>query len=119
MNATLKECPNHEGAFDCTPFCEICNGEQEIQDHHENATALIVELEENAPQDLGALVSYEYPGFWLITAQFDTYLLGDTNGYFSWHNEDGLVSGDNIPATATAEEIAKGFWAWYRKHGVL
>jgi hypothetical protein len=23
------ECPNHGGAFDCTPFCEICAGEQE------------------------------------------------------------------------------------------
>ena len=24
------ECPNHEGSFDCTPFCPICEGEQEI-----------------------------------------------------------------------------------------
>jgi len=24
------ECPNHEGAFDCTPFCRVCEGEQEI-----------------------------------------------------------------------------------------
>lgn len=23
------ECPNHEGAFDCTPFCVICEGNQE------------------------------------------------------------------------------------------
>jgi hypothetical protein len=23
------ECPNHEGAFDCTPFCGVCLGEQE------------------------------------------------------------------------------------------
>lgn len=23
-------CPMHEGEFDCTPFCEICAGEQEI-----------------------------------------------------------------------------------------
>jgi len=22
-------CPNHEGAYDCTPFCELCEGEQE------------------------------------------------------------------------------------------
>ena len=22
------QCPNHEGAFDCTPFCEVCEGEQ-------------------------------------------------------------------------------------------
>ena len=22
-------CPNHEGAYDCTPFCAICEGNQE------------------------------------------------------------------------------------------
>ena len=25
----IRECPNHEGNFDCTPFCRICEGEQE------------------------------------------------------------------------------------------
>jgi hypothetical protein len=25
------ECPNHEGSFDCTPFCNICAGEQEYE----------------------------------------------------------------------------------------
>lgn len=23
------ECPRHRGSFDCTPFCEVCEGEQE------------------------------------------------------------------------------------------
>lgn len=23
-------CPNHNGSFDCTPFCSICEGEQEF-----------------------------------------------------------------------------------------
>ena len=23
-------CPNHEGGFDCTPFCKLCEGEQEF-----------------------------------------------------------------------------------------
>jgi hypothetical protein len=27
----MIECPNHDGAFDCTPFCEICAGEQEYE----------------------------------------------------------------------------------------
>lgn len=26
---TTIECPNHDGAFDCTPFCRLCEGEQE------------------------------------------------------------------------------------------
>lgn len=32
MNETVEtmECPNHEGAFDCTPFCSVCEGEQEV-----------------------------------------------------------------------------------------
>jgi len=29
MNTIMAECPNHEGAFDCTPFCDVCEGEQE------------------------------------------------------------------------------------------
>lgn len=35
IKATWKrnvECPNHGGAFDCTPFCHLCNGTQEIQE---------------------------------------------------------------------------------------
>ena len=27
---TMIECPEHGGAFDCTPFCKTCEGEQEI-----------------------------------------------------------------------------------------
>ena len=26
----MTECPKHKGAFDCTPFCEVCGGEQEV-----------------------------------------------------------------------------------------
>jgi hypothetical protein len=28
------ECPNHEGNFDCTPFCKDCGGEQELEVGH-------------------------------------------------------------------------------------
>jgi hypothetical protein len=24
-------CPEHEGNFDCTPFCDVCAGEQEYE----------------------------------------------------------------------------------------
>lgn len=27
----MIECPNHEGGFDCTPFCPLCEGEQEYE----------------------------------------------------------------------------------------
>jgi hypothetical protein len=29
MATELIECPNHGGNFDCTPFCPVCEGEQE------------------------------------------------------------------------------------------
>jgi hypothetical protein len=25
------ECPNHGGSFDCTPFCNLCQGNQETE----------------------------------------------------------------------------------------
>ena len=28
---TTLACPNHKGAFDCTPFCTFCEGEQEVE----------------------------------------------------------------------------------------
>lgn len=24
------QCPNHDGSFDCTPFCNVCEGNQEL-----------------------------------------------------------------------------------------
>lgn len=27
----LEPCPNHGGSFDCSPFCELCTGNQEIE----------------------------------------------------------------------------------------
>ena len=29
FSAGLVPCPKHEGAYDCTPFCELCEGNQE------------------------------------------------------------------------------------------
>jgi len=28
----MVECPRHGGAFDCTPFCPECQGDEEIGD---------------------------------------------------------------------------------------
>lgn len=25
------ECPRHEGSFDCSPFCDMCEGNQEFE----------------------------------------------------------------------------------------
>ena len=27
----LIDCPRHEGAYDCTPFCDVCEGEQQYE----------------------------------------------------------------------------------------
>jgi hypothetical protein len=29
----MIECPNHGGSFDCTPFCNLCEGEQEYDNN--------------------------------------------------------------------------------------
>lgn len=29
IDAPTIECPNHNGSFDCTPFCRLCEGNQE------------------------------------------------------------------------------------------
>lgn len=29
LDTPAIECPNHNGSFDCTPFCRLCEGEQE------------------------------------------------------------------------------------------
>ena len=29
MDMTMIVCPRHEGAYDCTPFCDVCEGNQE------------------------------------------------------------------------------------------
>jgi hypothetical protein len=34
---TAKECPRHEGNFDCSPFCDICEGEQEYNTENNNS----------------------------------------------------------------------------------
>jgi hypothetical protein len=28
------ECPNHEGGFDCPPFCAICEGAQYYEEEN-------------------------------------------------------------------------------------
>lgn len=32
-DAISTDCPKHGGAYDCTPFCEICQGNQETEKH--------------------------------------------------------------------------------------
>lgn len=27
-NHEMIDCPEHEGGYDCTPFCKVCEGEQ-------------------------------------------------------------------------------------------
>jgi hypothetical protein len=36
------ECPNHGGAFDCTPFCSLCQGDQEIYSYQQIREQVLV-----------------------------------------------------------------------------
>jgi hypothetical protein len=35
ITTITKECPAHEGNFDCTPFCRTCEGNQEYSYKYE------------------------------------------------------------------------------------
>jgi hypothetical protein len=35
QEAEKLDCPNHGGNYDCTPFCRICEGEQEYTQTNE------------------------------------------------------------------------------------
>jgi len=50
MNVTtweMVECPEHEGAFDCTPFCPKCEGEQEVNDPAKGRQLLLETMDEH------------------------------------------------------------------------
>ena len=41
----MIECPNHGGGFDCTPFCNLCEGNQEYEGNPMNEYTLTAELD--------------------------------------------------------------------------
>lgn len=44
-----SECPNHEGNFDCNPFCALCEGEQEYCPTCEDPTQAEVDAYLDSP----------------------------------------------------------------------
>ena len=53
-------CPNHEGSFECTPFCAKCEGEQEFCPICEALEIVLADLEENNNHTLGKLLIWAY-----------------------------------------------------------
>ena len=47
----LEQCPRHGGAFDCTPFCELCEGKQEYNPR-ELITCQVPKCEEQLTKDI-------------------------------------------------------------------
>jgi hypothetical protein len=65
--------------------------------------------------ELVTAVSYEYPDTWLIKTTKGEFFLGDVNGYFAWHDEDGKFSGET--SFNTARSIALAFSVWLDQIG--
>jgi hypothetical protein len=41
----MIDCPKHEGSYDCSPFCEVCGGEQEISSkEYEKAISDVLDI---------------------------------------------------------------------------
>lgn len=77
---------------------------------HKNPNLLLKQLEKL--QGVNA-VSYEYPGFWLVDTPLGAIYLGDTNGFISWHNEEGdRLHGETMATTPAT--IARDFGAWLK-----
>lgn len=58
-------CPNHEGSYDCTPFCSLCEGRQEYLADPELNDAMwkvLDHLEEYNSHTLGRLLHWEMFG---------------------------------------------------------
>jgi hypothetical protein len=55
VSALSIVCPNHAGSFDCNPFCELCQGEQEF-----NLADYLLEREEEAYRLSGSSDRAEY-----------------------------------------------------------
>jgi len=51
IGAMMKECPRHEGAFDCTPFCDVCEGNQEY-DPTNNRGCVVPNCIETLPSEI-------------------------------------------------------------------
>jgi hypothetical protein len=51
MMKTMKICPRHGGAFDCTPFCDICEGNQEY-DPTSNMSCVVPNCIETIPSEI-------------------------------------------------------------------
>ncbi len=58
-------------------------------------------------------VTYDYPGFWTIRTAQDTYLLGDSDNFTAWNNEEGNKS--HATTETNPEFIALAFASWLEK----
>ena len=107
MTKMKIECPNHEGNFDCTPFCRLCEGEQElgldefINEAHsiayEGCHKIYISLDET---QTNKMISYGYgeDNTYLIKAEdSNPYDLSDT----IWHWYEDSCSLRFIDAVGT------------------
>lgn len=64
---TMIACPRHEGSYDCTPFCDVCEGNQEYNDN-ETRTCIVPDCTETLPisiwiEELGFCVDHSHAYF--------------------------------------------------------
>lgn len=53
-------CPRHNGSFDCTPFCDFCEAEQEYCRLCNALEIVLADLEYNNNHTLGKLLIWAY-----------------------------------------------------------
>jgi len=55
-------CPKHNGAFDCNPFCDFCEGEGEYCRICNALEIVLADLEHNNAHTLGLMLDYQFNG---------------------------------------------------------
>lgn len=76
----MIDCPRHGGAYDCTPFCELCNGDQEIREEPETMITkadLTIDKTSEGAWRISALV-----GLHLVTRRYFHYSRGEAVALF-------------------------------------
>jgi len=80
---TLVICPNHEGNFDCTPFCALCEGDQEFYSNE-------IQADENTKGEIyayfyqGVKIKVENKGFsvWKSALGYSLFAEDNSKSYF-------------------------------------
>lgn len=131
-----NECPNHGGAFDCSPFCELCEGNQETgkeKEMEKTETKLVAwngetykgasdyydrfqtdeyaeHTEDLDPDELLRLALFAHNGYWkLVPEDLPALIAGEQEAYWGEYDSGADLAQD---ITEHADPLPDGLPNW-------